>query len=171
MKSTIHEYQKNSFSTMSKKLIITTVLALLPSLFFAQSAFDKFSDMDDVTMVVINKKSFDLLDQLQFKMDEKTEKYISQVKNIKNFKMFSTSSIKISEDMKQTFDTYRKKQNLEQLMSIKEGGNNINIYVKSNDDSSKVSEFLMFIEGGDKKGDQTVLLSLTGDFDLAALNQ
>lgn len=156
---------------MSKKLIITTVLALLPSLFFAQSAFDKFSDMDDVTMVVINKKSFDLLDQLQFKMDAKTEKYISQVKNIKNFKMYSTSSNKISGDMKQTFDAYRKKQNLEQLMSIKQDGNNINIYVKSNDDSSKVSEFLMFIDGGDKKGDQTVLLSLTGDFDLAALDK
>lgn len=154
-----------------RKFIITTVLVLLPSLFFAQSAFDKFSDMDDVTMVVINKKSFDLLDQLSFKMDEKAEKYVSQLKNVKNFKMYSTSSNKISGDMKQTFDTYRKKQNLEQLMSVKQEGNNINIYVKSNDDSSKVSEFLMFIEGGDKKGDQTVLLSLTGDFDLAALNK
>lgn len=171
MKSTIHEYQKNNFLTMSKKLIITTVLALLPSLFFAQSAFDKFSEMDDVTMVVINKKSFNLLEQMQFKMDEKTEKYISQVKNINNFKMFSTSSIKISEDMKQTFDSYRKKQNLEQLMSIKHEGNNINIYVKSSEDSSKVSDLLMFIEGGDKKGDQTVLLYVTGDFDLAALNK
>ncbi|RZK11936.1 MAG: DUF4252 domain-containing protein [Flavobacterium sp.] len=154
-----------------RKFIITTVLVLLPSLFFAQSAFDKYSDMDDVTMVVINKKSFDLLDQLSFKMDAKTEKYVSQLKNVKNFKMYSTSSNKISGDMKQTFDTYRKKQNLEQLMSLKQDGNNINIYVKSNDDSSKVSEFLMFIEGGDKKGDQTVLLSLTGDFDLAALDK
>lgn len=154
-----------------RKFIITTVLVLLPSLFFAQSAFDKYSDMDDVTMVVINKKSFDLLDQLSFKMDAKTEKYVSQLKNVKNFKMYSTSSNKISGDMKQTFDIYRKKQNLEQLMSLKQDGNNINIYVKSNDDSSKVSEFLMFIEGGDKKGDQTVLLSLTGDFDLAALDK
>ncbi|MFY0483135.1 DUF4252 domain-containing protein [Flavobacterium sp. PLA-1-15] len=154
-----------------RKFIITTVLVLLPSLFFAQSAFDKYSDMDDVTMVVINKKSFDLLDQLSFKMDAKTEKYVSQLKNVKNFKMYSTSSNKISGDMKQTFDAYRKKQNLEPLMTVKQDGNNINIYVKSNDDSSKVSEFLMFIEGGDKKGDQTVLLSLTGDFDLAALDK
>lgn len=154
-----------------RKLIITTVLALLPSLFFAQSAFDKFNDLDDVTTVVINKKSFDLLDQLKLKMDKKTEKYISQVKNIDKFKMFSTANVKISEDMKQTFNAYRKKQDLEPLMSIKEDGNNISIYVKSSDDSSKVSEFLMFIEGGNKKGDQTVLLSLTGDFDLAALDK
>ena len=154
-----------------RKFIITTVFVLLPSLFFAQSAFDKFNDLDDVTTVIINKKSFDLLDQLQFKMDEKTEKYVSQVKNINKFKMFSTSSVKISEDMKQTFIAYRKKENLEPLMTINEKGNNISIYVKSNDDSSKVSEFLMFIEGGDKKGDQTVLLSLTGDFDLAALDK
>ena len=154
-----------------RKFIITTVLALLPTLFFAQSAFDKFSEMDDVTMVVINKKTFDLFDQLKLKMDEKTEKYIRQVTNINNFKMFSTSSTKISEEMKETFDTYRKKQNLEPLVSIKHEGNNINIYVKSDNDSSKVSEFLMFLEGGDKKGDQTVLLSLTGDFDLAALDK
>jgi hypothetical protein len=85
--------------------------------------------------------------------------------------MFSTSNVKISEDMKQTFETYRKKEDLEQLLSIREGGNDIRIYVKSKDDSSKVSEFLMFIEGGDKKGDETVLLSLTGDFDLAALDK
>lgn len=154
-----------------KKLIITTVFALLPSLFFAQSAFDKFNDLDDVTTVIINKKSFDLLEQVKLKMDDKTEKYISQVKNIDNFKMFSTSSTKISEDMKQTFKAYAKKQNLEQLMSIKEDGNDISIYVKSNDESSKVSELLMFIEGGDKKGDQTMILSVTGNFDLAALNQ
>ncbi|WP_026704291.1 DUF4252 domain-containing protein [Flavobacterium soli] len=154
-----------------RKFIITTVLVLLPSLFFAQSAFDKFNDLDDVTTVIINKKSFDLLEQVKLKMDDKTEKYISQVKNIDNFKMFSTSSTKISEDMKQTFKAYAKKQNLEQLMSIKEDGNDISIYVKSNDESSKVSELLMFIEGGDKKGDQTMILSVTGNFDLAALNQ
>lgn len=154
-----------------KKLIITTVLALLPSLFFAQSAFDKFNDLDDVTTVVINKKTFNLLDKVQMKMDEKTEKYVSQVKNIDNFKMFSTSNVKISEDMKNTFETYRKKQDLEKLMSIKDKGSNVSIYVKSKNDSSKVSEFLMFIEGGNKKGDETVLLSLTGDFDLAALDK
>lgn len=171
MKSTTQENQKNNFLTMSKKLIITAVLALLPSLFFAQSAFDKFNDLDDVTAVVINKKSFNLLDKLQLKVDEKTEKYVSQVKNIDKFKMFSTSNVKISEDMKNTFNAYRKQQDLEPLMTIKEGGNNISIYVKSKDDSSKVSEFVMFIEGGDKKGDETVLLSLTGDFDLAGLDK
>lgn len=171
MKSTIHEYQKNNFLTMSKKLIITAVLALLPSLFFAQSAFDKFNNLDDVTAVVINKKSFNLLDKMQLKMNEKTQKYVSQVKNIDNFKMFSTSNVKIAEDMKRTFETYRKKEDLEQLMSIREGGNDIKIYVRSKDDSSKVAQFLMFIEGGDKKGDETVLLSLTGDFDLAALEK
>lgn len=152
-----------------RKLIITTVLALLPSLFFAQSAFDKFNDLDEVTTVVINKKSFDLLGKVKLKTDEKTQKYVSQIQNIDNFKMFSTASVKVSEDMKQTFTNYRKKQNLEQLMSVKENGQNIQIYVKSKDES-KVTEFLMFIEGGDKKGDETILLSLTGDFDLANLD-
>lgn len=169
MKSTIHEYQKRNFSTMSKKFIITTVLVLLPTLFFAQSAFDKYSDNDDVTAVIINKKSFELMDKMELKLDEKASKYVSQVKNIDNFKMFSTSNVKISEDMKQTLESYRKKENLEELMSVKDDGKIIKIYVKSKENSSRVNEFLMFIEGGDNKGDETVLLSLKGDFDLAGL--
>ena len=43
------------------RLIITLALALVPTLFFGQSAFDKFDGQDDITSVVINKKAFEML--------------------------------------------------------------------------------------------------------------
>jgi hypothetical protein len=49
-------------------------------------------------------------------------------------------------------------------MRVNENGRNIKILVKSGASDSQVRELLMFIEG-DKNGD-TVLMSLTGDFDL-----
>ena len=48
-------------------------------------------------------------------------------------------------------------------MRINEGGRNIKIYVKSGATSSQVRELLMFMDGGKE---ETVLMSLTGNFDL-----
>jgi hypothetical protein len=50
-------------------------------------------------------------------------------------------------------------------MRVNDGGKNVKIYVKSGATSSQVRELLMFIEGGTGKN-ETVLLSLTGNFDL-----
>jgi hypothetical protein len=58
MKSTMYKYQKENFSTMSKKIILTVVLFFTTNIFFAQqSVFDKFDGQDDVTAVIVNKKN------------------------------------------------------------------------------------------------------------------
>ena len=160
-----------NFSSTTKKILFTALIALMPTLFFAQvTAFDKYDGQDDVTSVVMNKKTFQMLGNMKLQ-DKEAGKFIKQIHNVDSFKMFSTSSIKISEDMKKTFETYRKQQNLEPLMNVKDDGQVVSIYVKSAEGSdSKVKEFVMFIEPGDKKGEETVLLALTGDFDLSSLN-
>jgi hypothetical protein len=56
-----------------------------------------------------------------------------------------------------------KSTGLEELMRVNDSGN-IKILVKSGSSDSQIKE-LMFIEGSGKT-DQTVLMSLTGDFDL-----
>ena len=53
---------------------------------------------------------------------------------------------------------------LEELMRVNDNGKSVKIMVKSGAKDSQVKELLMFVEGG--KGDDTVLMSLTGDFDL-----
>ena len=71
--------------------------------------------------------------------------------------------------MKATADKYAKSAGLEELMRISDKGQNIKIMIKSGASDSQVKELLMFIEGTGK-GNETVLMSLTGNFDLNELS-
>lgn len=152
------------------KFIITMVLALVPTLFFGQNAFDKFEGREDITSVSVNKKTFEMLGEMKSdgkeKKDKDLSKYLEMADKIENLKVLTTSSVKASAELKSTFDTYRKKENLEQLIRVNDEGKNVQIYVKNGKSSSDVKEFLIFVEGGDKIGDETVLVSLVGDIDL-----
>lgn len=152
-----------------KKLLITVVLALMPSLFFAQSAFDKYDGLNEVTAVIVNKKMFELMGSVKSK-DKDSQQYMDLIKKLDNLKVFVTSSPKITLDMKSTSNKYLKTAALEELMRVNDKGKNIKIYVKSGSTSSKVKELLMFIEGGTNKDDETVLMSLKGNFDLSEIS-
>jgi len=48
-----------------KKILIITILAVLPLFGFSQtSIFDKFEDMDDVTTIIITKEAFKMASQI-----------------------------------------------------------------------------------------------------------
>lgn len=165
MKSKIHEYQKKNMLGMSKKLIITAILTLMPMLNFAQGAFDKFDGQDDVTSIIVNKKMFDMMSKVKMDASNKeTQQYLSLIKKLDNLKVFTTKSTRVENEMKTAANQYIKSSGLEELMRITENGRNIKILVKSGSTETQVRELLMFIEGG--KGDDTVLMSLTGNFDL-----
>ncbi|NUY81985.1 DUF4252 domain-containing protein [Flavobacterium sp. MAH-1] len=144
-----------------KKLILTVVLALMPSLFFAQTAFDKFDGQDDVTAVVVNKKMFKMMGDVKSK---ENQQYLNLIKKLDNLRVFTTQSTRVTSDMKATSEKYIKTAGLEELMRVTEKGQNIKILVKSGTSETNVKELLMFIEGSGKN--ETVLMSLTGDFDL-----
>ena len=149
-----------------KKLILTFVLALLPSLFFAQVAFDKFDGQDDVTSVIVNKKMFQMMGNVKMEAkDKETQQYLNLVKKLDNLKVFTTSSVRTTSEMKLTAEKYIKTAGLEELMRVNDKGQNIKILIKSGAKESQIKELLMFIEGSGK-GNETVLMSLTGDFDL-----
>lgn len=146
-----------------KKILVTLVLTIMPSLFFGQNAFDKYDGEDGVTAVVIGKKMFEMMGNVKSN-DKDAQQYMNLVKKLESLKVFVTSSPKITADMRATSTKYLKTAALEELMRVNDGGKNIKIYVKSGATSTKVKELLMFIEGGGK--DETVLMSLTGNFDL-----
>ena len=98
--------------------------------------------------------------------DKEAQQYVNLIKKLDNLKVFVTSNGKIASDMRNTVDKYLKNTNLDELMRVSEGGKNVKIYVKSGSNDTKVQELLMFIEGGNTKGNETILMSLTGDFDL-----
>ena len=164
MKSTI-QYQKENIMNISKKFIITAAFALMPLVTFAQGAFDKFDGQDDVTSIIVNKKMFDMMSKVKMDgSDKEAQQYLSLIKKLDNLKVFTTKSTRVENEMKATANQYIKSSGLEELMRITENGRNIKILVKSGATDSQVRELLMFIEGG--KGDDTVLMSLTGNFDL-----
>lgn len=149
-----------------KKFITTIVIALVSNAFFAQSAFDKYDGQDGVTSIIVNKKMFQMMASVKVDASNKeTQQYLNLMRKLDNLKVFTTSSSKISADMKLTADKYMKTAGLDELMRVNDSGKNVRIWVKSGSNDSQVKELLMFSEDGNKQNG-TVLMSLTGDFDL-----
>ena len=151
---------------MMRKSIVVFVIMLLPTFFFGQAAFDKFDGQDDVTSVIVNKKMFQMMGSVKMDTKNKEEQqYLNLIKKLDNLKVFTTNSTRVTADMKATSEKYMKSAGLEELMRVNDNGKNIKISVKSGTNDSQIKELLMFMEGS-SKGNQTVLMSLTGDFDL-----
>lgn len=151
-----------------RKIFLSLVLVLSTSTFFGQSVFDKFDGQDNIATVIVNKKMFTLLSKMEVK-DKETQQYVNLIKKLDNLKVFVTESDKKAEEMKAVSDKYIKSSALDELMRITEKGKSVKIYVKSGPSESQVKELLMFVDGGSPKN-ETVLMSLTGDFDLNELS-
>jgi len=148
-----------------KNFIITVVLAFFTHAFYAQNSFDKFDGQDDVTSVIVNKKMFEIMSKVKVDpSDKETQQYMNLIKKLDNLKVFTTKNAKVEADMKLSAEKYIKTSNLEELMRINDSGKNVKIYVKSGADETKIKELFMFIDGA--KNEDTVLLSLIGNFDL-----
>ncbi len=149
-----------------KKSVVVLVIMLLPTFFFGQAAFDKFDGQDDVTSVIVNKKMFQMMGSVKMdNKDKETQQYLNLIKKLDNLKVFTTNSTRVTADMKVTSEKYMKTAGLEELMRVNDNGKNIKISVRSGSNDSQIKELLMFMEGS-SKGNETVLMSLTGDFDL-----
>ena len=149
-----------------KKIAVVVLVLVVSNTFFAQSVFDKFDNQDDITTIIVNKKMFSLMSKINAK-DKEGEQFLALVKKLDNLKVFMTTSDKKSDEMKLTADKFVKSEGLEELMRINEKGKNVKIFVKSGNKESQIKELMMFIEGTGKE--QSVLMSLTGNFDLDEL--
>lgn len=150
-----------------RKLLFSLVLVLSVNTIFAQSVFDKFEDQDGITAVVVNKKMFSLLSKMEVK-DKETQQYVNLIKKLENLRVFVTQSDKKSDEMKAVSDKYIKSSSLEELMKINEKDKSVKIYVRSGSSDSQIKEMIMFVEG--TGNEESVLMSLLGDFDLNELS-
>lgn len=152
-----------------RKIALTLALFLATSSLFAQSAFDKFDGQDDVTSIIVNKKMFDLMSKVKMDASDKdTQQYLALIKKLDNLKVFTTKSTRVEGEMKLAAEKYVKTAGLEELMRVNDNGRNVKIMVKSGTSDTQIRELLMFIEGA--KNEDTVLMSLTGNFDLNQLS-
>ncbi len=153
-----------------RKLVFVLVFSVFPAVFFGQAAFDKFDGQEDVTSIIVNKKMFELMSKVKVDATDKSaQPYLNLIKKLDNLKVFTSGSTRVSSEMKVTAEKYMKSAGLEELMRINDGGKNIKIWVKSGAKDSQIKELMMFMEGT-SKGNETVLMSLTGDFDLNELS-
>ncbi len=142
----------------------------------AQSMFDKYEDLDNVSAVVINQSMFRLLANIDVEVDDPEAKdFMDIAKSLKNLKVFITEDKAIGADMQKSMTSYLASNDLEELMRVKDKDANVKFYIKQGRDEDHVSELLMFVTGIKDSGVdvnvngrqfETVLLSLTGDIDL-----
>jgi hypothetical protein len=151
------------------KNILSILLALVTTTFFAQVSFDRFEGQDDISSIIVNKKMFDLMSKVKMDTSNKeVAQYLNLIQKLDNLKVFTTTSVRATAEMKAAAEKYIKTGGLEELMRVNEEGKNIKIVVKSGTTDAKIKELLMFIEGGGKEK-ETVLMFLTGDFDLSEI--
>ncbi len=156
-----------------KKFIVVMAIALAPYFTFAQSNFDKYEDMEEVSSVVVTSKMFKLLSKLDLETDDKeVQEYMNLVENIKNIKVFATENKSIGTKMKADVQKYLSTSTLDELMRVKSDGKNVKFYSKPGKNDDFVSELFMFLEGMENDGGpNTVVLTITGDIDLKQVSK
>lgn len=150
-----------------KKIFLSLLFLVVTNVTFSQSVFDKFEDQEKIRTVIVNKKMFSLLSKMKVE-DKETQQYVNLIKKLENLKVFATQSDAKADEMKATAEKYLKTAGMEELMRITDKGKSVKIYVKSGATDSQIKELLMFVDGSGTE--ETVLMSLTGNFDLDELS-
>ena len=155
-----------------KKTILLIALAIISTISYGQSNFDKLEDMDGVMSVVISKDAFKILSKFNFESknegNEMTEVF-KMIENLNEFKTFSTKIPEIATQMENMVKNAVKVQKLTELMRLKEDNSKVWIYVKTTSNKDFVSEVLMLVKGIDKKTNgmsESLIVSLRGSIDI-----
>lgn len=131
--------------TMKKITILILFLAYSIGV-NSQSLFDSLENLNDVDMVVVTKDAFELISKFKnIKIDDNEGmKVFQMIQDLEEFKMFSTKDTVVANKMRDMVNTSIKKENLTELMRIKEDASRVKIYVKTTENKEYVSEVLMF---------------------------
>ena len=150
------------------KKLITLVLLAICSQVFAQSPFDKFEDKKGVKSVIVNERMFSLMSSVDMEStDPDTKTFLNLIKTLNKLKVFMTDNATVSNEMKASVSNYLKSNTLEELMRASGGdGRKVNIYIKSGATENRVKELLMYIYDASAKENKSIILSLTGNFNL-----
>lgn len=154
-----------------KKVILTMLVAFASTSFYGQAVFDQFNGKDEVVSVVVNKKMFELMSKVKVDAsDKETQQYLKLIQNLNDLRVFSTTNKAAAQKMKEVADGYIKTSAMEELKKVNENGKQITIDVKRTGNSNVMNEFVMFIQDDTNGMSRSVLMSLTGTFNLADIS-
>ena len=143
----MHTKKINQQDSKTMKKITILILFLAYSIGVnSQSLFDSLENSNDVDMVVLTKDAFELISKFKnIKIDDNEGmKVFQMIQDLEEFKMFSTKDTVVANKMRDMVNTSIKKENLTELMHIKEDASRVKIYVKTTENKEYVSEVLMF---------------------------
>ena len=155
-----------------KKTILLIAFAIISTLSYGQSSFDKLEDMDGVMSVVISKDAFEIISKFNFDSDKGSNemtKVFKMIDDLNEFKTFSTDDPKIAIQMENMVKSEVNIKKLNELMRLKEDDSKVWIYVKKTSSKDLVSEVLMLVKGIDKKTNgmaKAMIISLTGSINI-----
>lgn len=158
-----------------KKLTIILLLTVIPMLTFAQSLFDKYDDMDDVSTVVVTKHAFKLMSKIAGNSAD-VQEYKKMVLGLDNLTVYTTEKDAIALMMKKDVKSFLKNSKMSELIRVKDKEANVTIYIREGKDEDHVSEFFMFIDSFKKvdlngRNPKAVVLSITGDINLNKISE
>ena len=149
-----------------KKLFLILAIALMPLFGGAQSIFTQFEDNDEVTTIVVNKKTFEMMSKISVD-DKDAQEMLELIKGLDKLQVFTTENAVIGAEMKGVIDTYLNESKLSELLRISDKEAKVKVYVKEGKDDNHVTELLMLVNGiksgSGGRQPETVILSITGD--------
>ena len=151
---------------MKKLLFAFVMLAFGPALFAQNDAitkyFDQYKDNESFTIVNVSPKLFEMLATIaQEEIDD--PEILEMIKEMEGLKILKTEEtpMKYYEEAISKIDT----RGYEELMTVRDEGQNVRIMVKDEDGGNIVNEMLLLVGGED----EFVLLSFVGKLHLNKL--
>lgn len=166
---------------MKKNLILLT--AFIASFWVSgQTIFERYANNDEVTLVSISPKMFKMLGQMSLSLDDpESQEYLDMVTSINNFKVLISSNQSISGEMLAWVNQQVSKQDLDELLSIKDQEADVTFYVKEGKSEDYVEQLLMYVNERVGSGStnlningreiKAVLMLLEGDIDLNKISK
>jgi len=166
---------------MKKNLILLT--AFIASFWVSgQTIFERYANNDEVTLVSISPKMFKMLGQMSLSLDDpEAQEYLDMVTSINNFKVLISSNPSISGEMLAWVNQQVSKQDLDELLSIKDQEADVTFYVKEGKSEDYVEQLLMYVNERVGSGStnlningreiNAVLMLLEGDIDLNKISK
>ena len=110
------------------RIIITLLLALAP-LFSQAQNFEKYENMKDVDAMVMTSKMFKMLAKVDLsESDPEAQEYMKLIENLDRIQIYKSSNPDVMQKMATDVQAYLQKGSLEELMRVKDDGQNIKFY-------------------------------------------
>jgi hypothetical protein len=149
-----------------RKHIIISILALISLQATAQNKaidrlFEKYSDREGFTKVVITKHMFELFSNVEAQEDDD---YMNMIKKLNNIRILAgPDTVGDGAGLYQDAVKALPSPEYEEVMSIKEEGKDIRFLIR--EDKEMITELIMLVKG---EGESTII-SISGDIDMKSV--